>query len=184
MGNTAGFSALLIREYIVKLSGKDGLKKALALLSTDDQKKIDRLGPKEWVPYEYYFRLLRAGAAATGVEESEFCRRFGEYQVEHDNHFLYSLALKVGGPRLMVIEASQIWKRYHNTGKLVIEEYFPNQTRGRLVGVEGGGPMLCEVVAGFMDAGLRLAGARVASVRHSRCIHRGDDCCEYTAEWK
>ncbi|MDI6739563.1 MAG: hypothetical protein QME74_04275 [Candidatus Edwardsbacteria bacterium] len=183
MGQTTAKNIPVLKDFIANKASNVGLKKALGQLNLEDRKRVENLSPDGWVPYELFFKFLKAGAAATGSEVHRFCEEFGAFQVEHDLPFIYRAAIKFGGPGLMIMEADQLWKRYHNTGHLKTFDILKNSGKARIEGHESGSPLLCSVVLGFIRHGLILAGAKDLTIEHSRCNFRGDDVCEYTAKW-
>lgn len=84
----------------------------------------------------------------------------------------------------MIMEADQIWKRYHDTGHLRISGVLPNAAVARVVGLDGGGEPLCAILLGFIRKSLLLCGVRDLKMSHNKCRFRGDDICEYSGTWR
>jgi hypothetical protein len=183
MGQTTARSLLLIKTFLKeKYPGVD-YSKVLSRLSDADQRSAKSLTEEQWAPYDLFFNILNAGAAEAACEVQQFCQEFGAFQVKHDTEYIYKMAIKFGGPGLMVMEANQIWKRYHDTGRFYVFDILAKSAKARIENIEGGGPMLCSVVLGFIRAGLELSGAKDVSVEHNRCRGRGDALCEYITRW-
>lgn len=153
-------------------------------LTREERKRVEAIQPEGWVDYEIYFRLLEAISAIIGRDVRDLAVDFGIYQAEHETKLLHRMALKLGGPGIMVMEADQIWRRYHDTGHLRIYDVLPASASAEVVGLEGGGEILCQVVKGFILAGLRLSGAKEVEVEHTLCRFRGDDVCRYEGKWR
>lgn len=183
MGKTTAKSPLLIRKFADDGAVVGGFQKIYEQLSKDDQLLFDRLRPEAWVDYGFYFRLLEAGALAAGLAPERFAEDFGIFQAEHDTRLLHRTALRLGGPGIMIMEADQIWRRYHDTGHLKVFGVLPTAAMARVEGLEGGGPLLCSVLRGFLATGLQLTGVKMVRVVHDKCRFRGDDSCEYSGTW-
>ncbi len=183
MGQTTARSLLCIKTFLKEKYPEIDHSKVLKRLSAADQESFKALAEDHWVPYDLYFNLLAAGAAEASCEVHQFCQEFGAFQVKHDTEFIYKMAIKFGGPGLMVMEANQIWKRYHDTGRFYVFDILAKSAKARIENIEGGGPMLCSVILGFIKAGLELSGAKDFSVEHNRCRNRGDALCEYITRW-
>ncbi len=184
MGKTTARSLLLIRKFLDELMEGDGFKKVYERLAPEERWRFDVLKPDDWVDYALYFRLLELGAVAAGADLMKFCENFGIYQAEHDTKLLHRTAMRLGGPGIMIMEADQIWKRYHDTGHMRISGVLPNAAVARVEGLEGGGPLLCAVLQGFIRKALLLCGVKELRMEHNKCRFRGDDVCEYTGNWK
>lgn len=184
MGQTTAKSLLLIRKYSDHGAVPGGFPGVYQRLSAEERLRLDRLRPEDWVDYGFYFRLLETGAAAAGCDPLQFAEGFGIYQAENDTKLLHRTAMRLGGPGIMIMEADQIWHRYHDTGHLKIFGVLPTAARARVEGLEGGGPLLCAVLQGFITAGLRLTGAKEVRVQHGQCRFRGGAACEYSATWR
>ena len=182
-GKTIGSSILLIKTFIGQQSTVELWDTILARFDAEDREEFSRLTPAGWGSYRLFDSLLRHGAAAVHADPAVFADAFGAFQVEHDTAFLYKMALKFGGPGLMVLETDQLWRRYHNTGHLKVYEMLRNSAKARVADLSGGSPLLCVVVGGFIRKGLELAGASNVAMSHERCVHRGDANCEYIVNW-
>jgi len=183
MSETIGSSVTLLKTFIEARAGPGAFSAVLDQLDSEEQRIVKKLLPTEWVPYPLFFDVLRAGAKTMGCELSKFCEEYGAFEVEHDIPIIYKAALKFGGPGLMVMEADQLWKRYHNSGHLKIFNILKNSGKARIEGHEGGGPLLCATVLGFIKQGLKLSGAEDLVVEQILCRYQGDDFCEFVAHW-
>lgn len=184
MGQTTAKSLLLLRKYAEDGAAAGGFRQVYDRLTPEERQRFDRLRPEDWVDYGFYFRLLELASATAGRDAQEFAEGFGLYQADHDTKLLHRTAMRLGGPGIMIMEADQIWHRYHDTGHLKIFDVLPTAARARVEGLEGGGPLLCAVLLGFITAGLRLCGVKEVRVQHEPCRFRGGAACEYSATWK
>lgn len=183
MGRTTAKSLLLVKTFLKEKYPEVDQAKVLKRLSDADQEDYKALSEDHWARYDLYFNLLSAAAAEAACEVHQFCRQFGAFQVKHDMEFIYKMAVRFGGPGLMVMEANQIWKRYHDTGRFYVFEVLTNSAKARIENLEGGGPLLCSIIIGFISAGLELSGAKEFTVEHSLCRNRGDAICEFDTRW-
>lgn len=183
MGKTTANSIILLQKFSEeRISG--GFRRVAEALNKEDRKRIEDIKPEDWVEYDLYFRLLEIIANIIGQDVKALATDFGIYQAEHDTKLLHRMALKLGGPGIMIMEADQIWRRYHDTGHLKVYEVLPHSAQAVVEGLEGGGEILCWVIRGFIIAGLRLSGAKQVRVEHDRCLYRGDDGCHYYGQWE
>jgi hypothetical protein len=183
MGKTIASSVLPVIKYLGSAYPGTPPDKVLERLGPEDRKGFEAMTPEQWVTYELYTHILEAGAAATGTDPIQFCTDYGVFLVKNDLPMIFRMAVKFGGPSLVIMESDQIWKKYHDTGHLRAHEQLPGSTKARLEGVEGGSPLICAVVLGYIKGGLQLGGAKDLTVEHTLCRFRGDPFCEFTASW-
>ena len=183
MGNTISANFTLLRKFIEYEHGPAAWQFTLSRLSKGEHGEYNRIISAAWGAYPLFFELLELGAEATGVNQEDFARRFGAYQVQHDIPLLVQAAIKFGKPGLLLLEAGQIWKRYYDSGHLEIHEALPNSARARLTDVDQGGPFLCVILMGFFHRGIELAGRKNVVAEHASCVYRGDDRCEFFVRW-
>jgi hypothetical protein len=184
MGKTTAKSLFLVRKFIDERTGGTGFRSVYNQLTKDEKRQFDSLSSDSWAGYELYFRLLELGAQAMDAEVLKFCEDFGVYQAEHDTKILHRTAMRLGGPGVMIMEADQIWRRYHDTGHLKIYNILPNRASAKIEELEGAGPLLCAVLQGFIGKALILCGVKDLTMAHTKCRFRGDSVCEYDGRWK
>jgi hypothetical protein len=75
----------------------------------------------------------------------------------------------------------KIWSSFFDAGRLEVEMAGALEGSARVLDFEVS-PVLCERTCGAWEGLLSTAELR-ADVTEQRCVHRGDDCCEFRVVW-
>jgi hypothetical protein len=183
VGNTSAQNFRLLRQMIENQGGGRDWLAVWQRLSPGDRQQFDRATAGGWGSYQLFFRLIELGAGQTGADPLDYARQFAMFQVQHYIPRLLKAAIRIGGHGLLIMEAGSIWKRYHDSGTLELYEMLPTSVRARLLGVDGGGPILCAILQGFSQRGLELTGKRNVTCEHPCCLYRGENQCLFHARW-
>ena len=109
---------MLLKQYIEAVHPGTPLNKVMELLGSEDRKGFECIRSDQWVPYELYTHVLEAISTATKTDPIQFGNDYGMFLVKHDLPMIIRMAIKFGGPGLVVMEADQVWKKYHDTGHM------------------------------------------------------------------
>ncbi len=163
--------------------GEEGLRKIYDYMKQRGYKgtgDFEKLKIKEPVPLEHLLLFLHGIEDVYGIKE---LRENSRSAVKRRG--IVGIFVKwAGTPELLIRKASEMWPEFYSFGRLegeVIEEGH-GVLRGYNLSPE---PFFCEQVLteyfyGIME-NLKL---RDLHITHTKCVHRGDNFCEWELRWK
>ncbi len=168
--------------FVKEKYGSDGLNKMLEKmveLGYDGPKRIDEIKLWDWYPFEYNILFLKAYYSIFG--ESSF-RRMA--RVVPRLTVSKTMAAKwPKNPKLIIGNACNLWKRFFNFGELKGE--IIGETSARIIGKDiYVDPIFCKFLTEYFTGLLESVGASGVMVDHTKCVHRGDEVCEWSITWK
>jgi hypothetical protein len=153
--------------------GAAGFDRLLAAVSPPLREQISRGFVKaNWYPFEQFVEL-----------NETIDRMLGRYSADANLTTIYRLFFKVGSVGWILGRAVRLWGAHYDAG------YFEVATRGnraavlRLRGFPTPHRVHCDAVAGFVERSLELSGGKRPIVEESKCRTRGDDYCQFDANW-
>jgi hypothetical protein len=171
-------------EYLKERYGKDRVDQILARLSPEAQKtaKVALVSSKYSV--EYLGELLDGIKATLGDRDPDINWTVGHEGFKAAFSLLYKVVVKVGGPKIIISRANQVWRQFATEGDLEPSEQTEKSATFRLQNFRYVNPELCSkrFLGGF-QALLELAGCKITHASHPRCTAKGDPCCEWRYEW-
>jgi len=140
--------------------------------------------PVAWLPLTLYEALLVAAERALGSGSGMVASELGAATASRDMPTAHRSFMQSATPTMAVDRIPQIWKLYHSTGEVKIEEGGTGMWRVEVLGVSPDSYLHTMAMAGFYQRLLELTGAREprASVVQSRS--RGDDRTITALRWR
>ena len=140
--------------------------------------------PVAWLPLTLYDALLVAAERALGSGSGMVASELGAATASRDMPTAHRSFMQSATPMTAVDRIPQIWKLYHSTGEVKIEEGGTGMWRIEVLGVSPDSYLHTMAMAGFYQRLLELTGAREprASVVQSRS--RGDDRTITALRWR
>jgi predicted hydrocarbon binding protein len=169
----------------VKQSGHPGGIPAVLAELPPAEKAVfqSRILTASWYPYEVYAALLAVVDRRLGRGDLTLMKELGRHAVRQDAGTVLKIISIFTSVEAVHARGAMFWSRYCDTGELQVIESSPNRVVDALVGFPGIAPQHCELTTGWVE-GLALAvGAKTATVRQTRCVHRGAERCELEGTW-
>ncbi len=167
--------------FVKEKYGKEGLErmlKKMVELGYNGPMRIEEIKLGKWYPIEHNILFLKAYMDLFG--ERSFRRMAREVP-----NLTVSNSLAVSwpkNPKVIIMNAGELWRRFFNFGEM----------RGEIKGNEGRiiakgisvDPILCTFLTEYFHGLMETSGAEGVMVKHTKCVHRGDEECEWIISWK
>ncbi len=129
-------------------------------------------------PMDYNILFLKTYKELYG--ENNF-RKLGKESAKKKG-FLGMFLKWAGNPEMVVKKAGDYWKKMYNFGK--IDGHILDSNKARIVGEEiSPDPVFCEFLTSYFMGVLETTGVKNIISIHTKCVHRGDDRCEWDLTW-
>lgn len=181
---TKGMGFVNARSFVLARAGSAGWEAVLARLSEDDRATLASIIAVGWYPIGLDARLQRAIDEVHGTGDQATSEAIGRYAAERDLTTIHRIFLRLFSPGFAVEKLTELWPRYHDSGRWTIVESSGTHVIGRLDDWGGNvDAILCRGAAGYIGRCLELAGARHVVMDHPKCRARGDAFCLFTSRW-
>jgi len=170
-------------QYVAERWGERGIEDVAARLTPRFREAfLHPPLPFVWQPLAYVIHIDRGIFEGPMERDLSQMRLFGEFISEHDLNALYRMFFKVGTPSFILKRANVIFRQYIRGGTL---EPTVEGTSATIAVHDIVLPYYqCEHgIPGWLEAAMRVTGARDPSVQQSLCVHRGDPHCALQVEW-
>ena len=132
-----------------------------------------------WYPLDALVAFLRTAQATLAPGDSGFCLRQGRYAAQRQREAFLGVMVATAESRAMT--APTIWRMFYDTGHLVVVGGDPTRARGQIHAFPTA-PELCERFRGIWE-GMASTADRPATATETRCVLRGDACCEFEVSY-
>lgn len=175
MIKTKGVFWLNVQDVVKKDHGEERFANILAGMSPEDQAVFaNPILPTSWIDYGAVMRL-----AVKYVGDLEKFRQLSEVSAYNNFTGIYKLFFSLTTPEFFIKQVPLIWSRYFDGGSIKTEWLNPKHARLILTKVEGMPPHHELNITPFLEAGLKLCGAKNVITKHPKCLVRADDCCVF-----
>ncbi len=184
MSQIKGINLTHTRAFIESVFAFEGWASVAAEMSPAARAASDGLVTIGWYPAELHVEWLRAMEVALVDREKEIVVRAGAFAAEYDVRRIHRILFRALDPGLLLEKAMEIWDRYYDSGRWLIERPAPNSAIGTLLDFGIVDARYCRYLGGYLQRLFELVGAHDVRVRHLRCRARGDSACRFDAEWR
>jgi len=168
-------------EHVKEKHGKDGIARLLAKMKEggydgpEDPEKFKIANP---YPVEYYLLLLNSYKELYGDKNLDLMSR----DMPRRKGVVGWLVKWEDSPEQIIQKADQYWKNFYDFGRL--EGSTSEGKRGVVKGFDVSvDPITCRVFTHYFTGILETAGAKKVEIYHSKCVHKGNDHCEWNIGW-
>ncbi|MET0402174.1 MAG: TIGR02265 family protein [Cystobacter sp.] len=155
-------------------------------LPAADRKVLEAvIMPIGWYPLELNLRLDTAIAAVLSPRDR--ARAFidmGRASAEENLNGPHHVFIRQGDPHFLLSHAQEIYRLYYAVGLRSYEKTGPRGGVLRTLGAESVTESDCLTIIGWHQRAIELCGGRDVRIEHTKCLARGNDCCEYTCLWE
>lgn len=186
MPNVKGTSIAARLEYARRKGGDQAVLEILSRLS--DQKEAEQLRligvlKSAWYPFRLFVELIEEIDRRFGKGDGALVPALAGEVAKADLKTVYKVFFKFASPNFIIEKAAQVWRRYYDSGEMVIVHNRPGDVHAEVRGFETPHRTHCLSVQGWVQQTLRMSGAADCVVTHTRCRARGEPVCEFTARW-
>jgi hypothetical protein len=185
MGKFKAVSVLDANAYVEEKYGAAALEKVKAALTAEDVQILfsRNLMPISWIDVNLVLRHLIAQDRVLGRGDFTFAEELMRHIALKQINGIYKMLLLFSKPENLIEKTPQIWNRYYDTGKVVVESVKPGGAVLKLTEFPGL-PLNHEYLSvPFIKELLTRAGAKNCTCEHSKCLARGDQYCEFNLAW-
>lgn len=136
-----------------------------------------------FVDYPAVMQLLVAADKVLGKGDLALLREASFKNQEANLNGVYKALLPFASPAFILQQASKLWQRYHDTGRLTAEKVGPGRVTIKLVDYKDIPPHHGPEIEGAFEGLLHFAKAQGVGTRHTRCVLDGAPWCEWDVTW-
>jgi hypothetical protein len=187
-----GKGSLLIHtaNYVRETRGEDTWTQLVASSPPADREVLQGvLLAGSWYPIGIVNRIVATFCDKyhRGTPQDEM-RRLSAHIADSDLGTVYKMALRFGSPEFLLRRTDSLWNRYFDVGKLTPTEVDRGSWRLTLTMPYGDEVAPNQLFCGpgcpaWIEMGLKLTGAKNASVRHVECRAQNGTSCTYSVSW-
>jgi hypothetical protein len=181
---TKGINFVNAQLYTETKIAAHGWPAVVASLTPADQDALNSMVAVGWYSLELYARLIRAIDNVHGRGDFAHIVAMSRFGAERDFNIIHRVFLRFMNPVVLLEKSAELWHRFHDSGRWVIERPEPNHALGQLEDWGCADEALCTDVLAYLQRAFELAGARNARFTHPACRARGDRRCTFEGRWK
>ena len=186
MTKIKALSVIQCRDYVLEFYGPEALERVKAAMPPAACAAIysEELLPTDWVEVAYAVDHGRCIDRVFGIGNGQECfRMINELTTRHAAG-LYKSVLTGGSSRSILERAGRLWPRYYDQGETLVEMVGDTACIKRIVGCPDLPRYHDWFTTPYYETLLRHSGAKDISVKHTKCVANGADCCETELRWK
>ena len=177
--------ALISRLQTIKSEfGQESLDKVLENMKSQNREMLASTIPSSWYDADIFKDFNESIQRTLSSVHSNIMERIGELTAEESLKGVYKTRLKEGDVYQTLSRAALLWKAFHDTGELSVE-----MTEGekkvtlRVAGFALPHVENCKNLIGWGRRMIELSGGTNVKIEETKCMNRGDECCEMVAVW-
>jgi hemerythrin-like metal-binding protein len=168
--------------YVGKKHGQNGMNQLLnnmVAMGYTGPRDLKDIKIAKWYPMEYNILFLKAYLELFGKAN------FKKMAMDSANKKgVIGVFLKwAGSPDLLIKKSGDYWNKFYNFGRL----------EGKLIDTHSGiihgydvslDPIFCDYLTDYFTGVALITSANAVMVEHIKCVHEGDDHCEWSMTWE
>ena len=149
-----------------------------------DECALRAIVPVGWYDLSLYARLLRTLEKVHGRNDLSLLAELGYYSAQQDLTTIHRLFMRVANPGLIMDKATQLWRRFHDTGIWHIQRPSSTSVIGTLAGWGVVDAALCREITGYIQGIVEVGNGKDAKAQHTSCRGLGAADCVFAAAWR
>jgi hypothetical protein len=183
MAQIKGTAIRGLLKHVKESAYPGGIAAVIAELPPETRKVFDqRILASSWYPYAAYADLLPLIARHLGSGRDPLAT-LGRWLAKQDAGTTFKVVSLFASVETMLQRGHMFWSRHCDTGRFETFEVQKGSGAGALVDFPDVHPLHCGLLAGWIAGMAEAAGAKTATARKTKCVHRGDPHCEYRGTW-
>ena len=180
-----GFAVRGLLKYVKESGHPGGIPALLETLELADAAHFrTKILSSNWYPYEAFLALLHAIDRELGGGDLALMPAIGEFSGRQDAGSIFRFVAAMSSVEAIVRRSDFLWQRYCDNGRFEVAELEPSRLRLALADFPHIDLAHCSLISGWIR-GIGLAvGARRPRIEQVRCVHRGDERCEFAGGWE
>jgi hypothetical protein len=183
MGRVRGRNLIPLRAFVKEKYGDKGWAAVLAGLSPKAREVMEGLILEDnWYDRAVDVEAVDAILRLAHKDDATLARQLAARIADHHERVYMRPVLKQG-PLALLRRAAAEWREYYQGGTLSVIETRERGVRLELHDPEASDLFCGQSLPGFLEAVLRLGGAKDVHARQTACRYRGAPCCEIEVDW-
>jgi predicted hydrocarbon binding protein len=170
--------------FCVDRFGESGWWRVLDALPKADRDVLEAAVTVGWYDLGVYDRAHEAIDRVLGEGDLRLMKTLGHFCAERDLTTIHRVFARLSTPTSLLTKYGEYWRRYQDTGVWTVQREAERTVRAALAQWGSTAEASCVRLAAYIEGFLSQIGAKGVNVRRMKCRARGDDVCEYLAEWK
>ena len=118
MSNIKGISFKPIKKYLEKRYDDSEIKKLTDILGSDVSNTLMNSELNKSYPLEHYIKINKAIVKLFGNDSLDILKKNGRYSADEAVRGINKIFFKFGSPEFIMKQASNVFHKYYETGKL------------------------------------------------------------------
>jgi hypothetical protein len=186
MTRLKALSVLQCRDYVLEEHGSEGIERVKASMkpAARDAVYAEHLVATDWLEVEYGVDHARAYDRVFGIGDGSMASRMVHELTARHAATLYKAVLVGASPRAVIERSSRLWARYYDQGETIAEFLSETSAIKRIVGCPDLPRYHDWLTTPYYEAVLRHSSAKDITVKHTKCVANGAECCETELRWR
>ncbi|MFA6955598.1 MAG: hypothetical protein WC538_06975 [Thermoanaerobaculia bacterium] len=133
-------------------------------------------------PVHLVNKFTAACANAKGEQVEAFARRAGRASADDAVKSVFRILVMVLTPTAILKKGTGVWRTIYSAGDFTVETVGAAESRVHLRDFPSE-PVQCARITGWMEQLGEMTKAKGLSIKHTRCVCRKDDHCEWHVRW-
>ena len=168
--------------YVMEKHGQDGFDELIKKMNENDYsgpESISGFKTAQKYPMDYMVILVKSYTELFGEKALERMSRESAKKKGIVGFFVRWAA----NPQILVKKAGEYWPNFYDFGRL--EGEVTGEETGVLRGYDlSPAPLFCKSLSWYFAGVFENIRVKSIDVKHTKCVHRGNDHCEWQLVWK
>lgn len=182
----SGVNGALLKSWIKKQFGEEGLSKIRDKISPDAKKMLTEPVANEWYASNLLPEIYLTIHNKFGKKNPRILVEYGRFAAEESTSNLLRYLVKFISIDTAIQRMRTFWKHYHKGGEIrAIELKDEAGRKRRLISILGyePGDVGCQVQEGYFLYIAEKTGVKSPKVEKKTCIYHGDADCSWELSW-
>ncbi|MGC4118061.1 MAG: hypothetical protein QM765_26630 [Myxococcales bacterium] len=184
MGNVKGTAVLGMMEMLRDKHGEQAVAAVLAQMKPENVACVSKqVLRSQWYPWPVLVDLCERADVACGKGDMRLVRGAAFHVAQSQLGGVLKFLLNMGSIESILHAASMTWKSHYGSGEYKVVSSKKGHFVVEITGFQDPHPVVCELVAGWVEGLLEDRKTQWQPVEHPLCVTRGDRCCQYVIRW-
>ncbi len=182
----SGVNGALLKSWIKKQFGEEGLSKIRDQISSGAQKMLIEPRVNEWYPNHLLSEIYLAIHKEFGKKNPRILADYGKFAAEESTSNLLRYLVKFISIDTAISRMRTFWKHYHKGGEIKATTLDDeNDRKRRLLTISGyePGESGCQVQEGYFLFIAEKTGVKNPKIEKKSCIYHGNADCSWEITW-
>jgi hypothetical protein len=176
------------KEFIKEKFSEQALSKVNDSLNEEDKEALKSLLPSSWFPQDTWVRFYEAVIRELGAGDESIVKEIGYYTADKELKGILRIFLKFASPERIINKFPALMETYFSADEHKMEATATKLAENKYqISVKKFEPRhrLVELaMSGWMEASLKLAGAKYIKIDITKSLAQGEGNIEYVVSWE